>query len=184
MALVDTVQQHLGPAEVNQISQQLGVDPAVAQSAISAALPMILGGMARHASQPDGAGAVQQAIGAHGGMADDLASVLQAGSPADGGGIGGLLGSIFGSHGDSVHQGVQQASGLDQDKTRRLLAMLTPIVLGILARHRFGGQSAPQIDPGQLSGTLNQEARAAEKQAPHVGGLLGKILGAVESPRA
>jgi hypothetical protein len=183
MSLLDMVQQHLGPAEVNQISQQLGVDPSVAQAAIAAALPMILGGMAGHASQPQGAQTIQQAIGAHDGVTDNVSSVLRAGPPADvTGGAGGLLGRILGAHRDTVQQGVQQATGLDPQKARQLLLMLAPIVLGVLARRQFGGQSAQQADPQQLGGALRQEAQAAQRQAPHVGGLLGRILGAVEAP--
>jgi hypothetical protein len=180
---MDLVQQHLGQSEVNQISQQLGVSPGVAQTAIAAAIPMIVGGMAGHASQPQGADAIQQAITAHDGVTDNVGSVLQAGPPADTV-TGGLLGRILGNHRDNVQQGVQQASGLDSEKTRKLLMMLSPVVLGVLARHQFGGQSAQQTDPGQLGGILHQEAQSAAAQSPHVGGLLGKILGAVQSPGA
>src|SRR5256885_15248125 len=92
MALMDMVQQHLGQSEINQISQQLGVSPGLAQTAISAAIPMIVGGMASHASQPQGASTIQQAITAHDGVTDDVGAVLQSGPPADVGGSGGLLG--------------------------------------------------------------------------------------------
>jgi len=181
VALVDTVQQQLGSPEVNQISQQLGVNPGLVQTAIAAALPMILGGMARHAAQPDGATSVGQAIDAH---ADQPTSIPVAGPPADAsGGSGGLLGRILGGHRAGVEDGVQQATGLDSEKTKKLLLMLSPIVLGVLARRQFGGQSASTTPADQLGGTLQQEAQAAVRQAPHVGGLLGKILGAVESPR-
>ena len=78
----------------------------------------------------------------------------------------------------------KQASGLDSEKVRKLLMMLSPIVLGVLARRQFGGQNAQQADPEQLGGVLHQEAQTAAQQSPHVGGLLGKILGAVQSPRA
>jgi hypothetical protein len=189
MSILDMVQQHLGPSEVNQISRQLGIDPSVAQTAIAAAVPMILGGMAGHAAQPQGAETIQQAIGAHEGVTDDVSGVLGAGPPADvTGGAGGLLGRILGAHRDTVQQGVQQASGLDPQKARQLLLMLTPIVLGVLARREFGGQKAHQADPQQVSGALRQEAESAQhdaqRQAPHVGGLLGRILSAVEAPRA
>jgi hypothetical protein len=184
MALMDMVQQHLGQSEISQISQQLGVSPGIAQTAIAAAIPMIVGGMASHASQPDGASSVQQAITAHDGVTDDVGAVLQSGPPADVGGSGGLLGRILGNHHDAVQQGVQQASGLDSEKAKKLLMMLSPIVLGVLARRQFGGQSVQQASPGQLGSVLNQEAQAAAAQSPHVGGLLGKILGAVQTPRA
>lgn len=180
MALMDIVQQHLGGAEVNQISQQLGISPSMAQTAIAAAIPMLVGGMARHASQQEGADSIQQAITAHDGVTDNVGTVLQAGPPADVGGSGGLLGRILGNHQSNVQQGVQQASGLDPEKARKLLMMLSPIVLGVLARREFGGQNAQQMSPGQLGGVLHQEAQSAAQQSPHVGGLLGKILGAVQ----
>jgi hypothetical protein len=187
MALLDQIQQQLGPSEVNQISKQLGVDPSVAQRAISAALPMILGGMAGHAAQPQGADTIQQAISAHDGVADNVSTLLRAGPPADAGGSG-LLGRIFGAHHDTVQQGVQQASGLDPDKAKKLLLMLSPIVLAMVARRQLGGQSAGQADPGQLASALQQEAQTAQQQVrqqvPHVGGLLGKLLGAIEAPRS
>ena len=178
MALLDSAQQYIGQNEVSQISQQLGIDPNVAQTAIAAALPMIVGGMARHASQPQGADAIQQAASAHEDVPNDVGSVLQAGPPADVGAAGGLLGRIFGQHRDTVEQGVQQAGGLDPEKAKRLLMMLSPVVLGVLARHQFGGQKATQADPGQLAGALQQEAQTAQRQSPHVGGLLGQLLGA------
>jgi hypothetical protein len=186
MALLDAVQQHLGASEVNQISQQLGISQAQAQTAISSALPALLGGMAGHASQAQGADAVQQAIGAHEGATDNVMGLLGAGGAADG---GGLLGKILGGHRDTVQQGVQQASGLDSEKTRKLLMMLAPIVLGVLARKQFGGATAgtapqqqqQQQSGGGLGGMLQKEAQAAARQSPHLGGLLGKILGAVQT---
>ena len=184
MALADMVQQHLGSDEINQISQQLGINPAIAQTAIAAAIPMIVGGMARHASQPQGATSIQDAIAAHDGVTDNVPDILQAGPPADVAGGGGLLGRIFGGHREPVQQGVQQATGLDADKAKKLLMMLSPIILGVLARRQFGGQNVQQADPGQLGSVLHQEAQTAAQQAPHVGGLLGKILGAVQTPGA
>jgi len=98
MALLDLTQQCLGQNEVSQIGQQLGVNPGVAQTAIAAALPMIVGGMAKHASTPQGADAIQQAASAHQDVTDDVGSILQAGPPADVGASGGVLGRIFGPH--------------------------------------------------------------------------------------
>lgn len=186
MALIDMIQQHLGQNEIQQISNQLGVPPATAQKAVSAALPMILGGLAGHAQQPQGAEAIKQAAAAHENAPENVSSLLQAGAPADtsGGGLGGLLGRVLGQHTDTVQQGVQQASGLDSEKSRKLLMMLAPIVLGVLARKQFGGQNAQQASAGQLAGELRQEAQTAQQQAPHVGGLLGKVLGMVETPRS
>ena len=178
MALLDTIQGQLGQSGVDQISQHLGINSGVAQTAIAAALPMIVAGMARHASQPAGAAAIQDAAVAHQEVPNDVGSVLQAGPPADN---TGLLGRILGQHNATVQDGVQQASGLDSEKTRKLLLMLSPIVLGVLARKHFGAQ--PENDPAKISNTLQQEAQAAQQQtqtqSPRIGGVLGQIFGSL-----
>ena len=184
MALLDNAQQYLGTNEVGQISQQLGINPNDARTAIAVALPMIVGGLARHASSSTGAAAIKEAASAHATATDNVGNALQAGAPADIGGTGGLLGRVFGQHRDAVEQGVQQASGLESEQARRLLMMLSPIVLGVLARRQFGNQNVSQIDAGQLAGALQQEAQSAQRQSPNVGGLLGKLLSGSESPNA
>jgi hypothetical protein len=187
MSVVDLVEQHLGASEIQNISQQLGVDPAAAQSAIQAAVPMLVGGMASTAAQPDGESTIQSLLGSHSGILGSLGSLIGAGAPVDG---GGLLGQVLGRHEQTVQQGVQQASGLAPDQTKKLLMILGPIVLAALARRH--AQSAAQAQlPGQtadasLGGTLRREAEAAQaktQSSPHIGGLLGKILSHVESPR-
>ena len=179
MSVVDDVQQHLGQNEIQQISDQIGADPAATREAVQAAVPMMLGGVANASQQPGNAQAIEQAVQSHSGLLGSLGGLLGGAFPADG---GGLLGRILGGHQATVQQGVQQASGLDSDQTKRLLLTLAPIVMAMLAkRHANSGQ-------GNLDTTLQQEARQAQEHAnrtaPHVGGLLGKILSHVETPRA
>ena len=198
MSVIDLVQQHLGDQEIQQISQQLGVDQSAAQNAVQAAVPMMVGSMASTANQPSGASTIQSLLGSHGGLLDNIGGMLGSagaggllgslggviGTPADGG--GGLLGKILGQHENTVQQGVQQASGLNSDQTKKLLMILGPIVLAALAR-RHAQATAQGANPS-LSNVLQQDAQAAQAKAqatsPHVGGLLGKILSHVEGPRA
>jgi len=186
MALLDNAQQYIGDNQVGQISQQLGINPNAARTAIAAALPMIVGGLARHASSPTGADAIKQAASAHANITENVSSAFQAGPPADVASTGGLLARVFGQHRDAVEQSVQQASGLESDKARKLLLMLSPVVLGVLARRQFGDQNVSQIDAGQLAGALHQEAQNAQRNSPNIGGVLGKLLsgGGAEAPRA
>jgi hypothetical protein len=95
--------------------------------------------------------------------------------PAD---SGGLLGRILGQHTNTVQSGVAAHSGLDSDQTRRLLMILAPMVLAMLAKRR---QTSPSPKP--IDTDLRQEAQNAQAKAPHVGGILGKILSYVETPR-
>lgn len=183
-SLLDMVQQHLGPTEINQISQQIGADPAQVQSAVSAAVPMIVGGMASHASQPAGAEAIHQSLTSGGGLLGNLGGMLGGGGlggalggilgSADGG--GGLLGNILGQHQAPVQEGVSKSSGLDPDQAKKLLLVLAPIVMGVLARKHAAAQS----NPAQVSEELKRESQTAQQQAqsraPQLGGLLGKIF--------
>lgn len=174
-SLLDMVQEHLGQNEIAQISQQLGTDPATTQNAISAALPMMVGGMANTAAQPGGADVIQQSLTSHGGVLGNLGALLGAGAPADG---GGLLGRVLGQHQQPVQQGVSQASGLDPERTRKLLMMLAPIVLGVLARKHAQAQQQGNAQPvGTVLQTEAQHAQQqAQRQAPQMGGLLGQIF--------
>jgi hypothetical protein len=182
MSLLDIVQQHLGPEQIQQISQHLGTDPETTSNAIAAALPMIVGGMAHTAQQPGGASAIQSAVDAHGaggilGSLGGLAGML-GGVTSGSTGSGGLLGSILGQHNATVQNGVQTASGLSASKVTGLLALLAPIVMTALAQHSASQPSSGSA--GGLGSILQQAASAAQQNnsgSSQVGGVLGQILG-------
>jgi hypothetical protein len=183
MNLLDVVQQHLGPNEIQQISQHLGTDPASTSNAIQAALPMIVGAMGQTAQQPSGASGILAALEQHGtsgsgGLLGALGSVsaMFSGSSASSNNSG-LLGSLLGSHTSTVQSGIQQASGLDAGKVEQLLAILAPIVMTALAHHQ---STAPAGNSG-LGGLLQQAAAAAQgSSSPQVSGVLGQILGRLQ----
>ena len=154
MSLLDLVQQQLGPQEIQQISQQVGADPATTENAVHAAVPMLLGGMANGAREPEGASALGGLLGGGGGGAlggllggagagglGGLLGGMLGGGGGGGGGMdmGGMLGSVLGRSQPAVHDGVQQASGLNSDQTKKLLMILAPIVLMALAKRRQQG---------------------------------------------
>src|SRR5437762_5864089 len=173
MSILQTVQESLGQPEITQISQKLGVDPQTAQKAVSAAVPMIVGGMAGHASQsPDGARDVQEVMHQHASAIEDVPQVVQTAPPTG----GSFLSRIFGSHQETVQQGVQQASGLSFDKVKHLLSMISPLVLSTLARHRSIPNATDPANSQRVTNVLHHEAQQAQQEAPHVGGLLGKML--------
>ena len=178
MSLIDEVQQHLGPAEIQQISQQLGIDPQTAQSAVQSAVPMMVAGMAGTAQQPAGEAQIQSLLGAHGGVLGNLTAAISGGGAQS----GSILASILGGHHDTVQEGVGQSTGLKPDQSKRLLMMLAPIVLAVLARRHAGAAGSAGI-PGSIGGALQQEAQTAQQSgSPHVGGILGKILSHVQTP--
>ena len=169
-SLFQQLQQGQG---LQQVSRQLGIEPAQASSAVGAALPLLLGAMGRNAQQPEGAdallGALQRDHAPAAGGGFDLGGLL--GSVLGGGGGNatngaGILGHVFGGNSDRAAQGLSQATGLDSSKTSQLLAILAPIVMSYLAQRFANGGNA-----GQLSQAIGQEAQAASS-----GGLLTSVL--------
>ncbi len=225
MSLLDLVQQQLGPQGTQQIAQQIGADPNTTQQAIQAALPMLLGGMAGAARQPGGASALQGFLGQGGGgglggmlggllggggggglggmlggmlgggHAGGMGAGMGTGMGGMGGGTGNVLGSVLGGHEAAVQNGVQQASGLNGDQTKRLLMILAPIALAAIAYQRnqrqqesatmagAGAGGAQDLDGDGIPDYLEQQARHEQaRSAPHVGGLIGKILDMAQRP--
>ena len=195
MSLLDLVQQQLGPSGTEQIASQIGADPGTTSTAIQAALPMLLGGMAGAARQPGGADAISGLLGQGGGggsLGGMLGGLLGGGAGGalggllggggGGGAMGGVLGGVLGGHQDAVQNGVQQSSGLNSDQTKRLLTILVPVVLAALANKRQQQQAAgagagADLNHNGIPDALEHEAREAQAQAPgHIGGLVGKIL--------
>lgn len=166
-SLFDQVMSQLDASSVAKMATQLGVQPAQAQSAVEQAVPMLLGGLARNAGTEGGASSLQRALGDHAGF--DLGSVL--GSVLGGGGQGGaILGHIFGTKRGPAEQSLGQASGLGAAGAGQLMAMLAPIIMGVLGR-----QTQTQgLDSGALGGMLGRELQGMNERGQ--GGLLSSIL--------
>src|SRR6185312_10159924 len=100
----------------------------------------------QNASTPQGASALNNALGQHAGL--DMGSVLGSVLGGGGSGIGGsILGHIFGANRAAANQGLGQATGLGQQNAGQLLAILAPIVMAALANH---AQSQGSLNPGGL----------------------------------
>jgi hypothetical protein len=188
--IFDTVQQQLGPDTINQVSQQLGVDPATAQQAITAALPVVLGGMASHAGDPSAAATIHSEADNHAGLLDGLipggaGGVLGGLASAVGsGGLGGILGNVLGSRNSQVQDGVTKASGLDPQRSKQLMMILVPIVLAAIAHHKRQANLAPAEVGPSLQNEAQKAQEHAERQQPHLGGILGSIMShAMQKPR-
>jgi hypothetical protein len=166
--LTNQVMGHLDDQRIQAIASQLGVDPSAAENAIRQAMPLLIGGLARNAQTDQGAGALHSALGDHAG--NDIGSIL--GSVLGGG--GGLnngmaiLGHIFGARQDQAAQGLGQQTGLGSQNAGQLLAILAPIVMGVL-----GNMSQRQgMSPSGLGSVLGQEAQ----RIGGAGGLLGAVF--------
>lgn len=185
-SLVDELMSQLQGAPMQQMAQQLGTDPSQVQSAVGAALPMLMGALGHNASQPQGAADLMSALQSDhantmpqglGGLGDLLGSMLGGGAAGGQGGGSALgegaaiLGHIFGGNQERAEAGLGQATGLGSN-SGALLQMLAPIVMSFLAqRVQSGG-----MDASSLGQALGQEKDRAQAQGGLGGGLLGSLL--------
>lgn len=151
MDLQTVLNEALNAGAISQMSQTLGADESTTSNAIQAALPLLLGGLARNSSSPEGASSLLGALDRDhdGSVLDDLVGYL--GNYNSGNGQG-ILGHIFGGNLGNVEQGVSKSSGLDLGSTAKLLMMLAPIVMGALGKTK----QQQGFDPGALSGYLGE----------------------------
>ena len=160
MNLTGLLNDALSGNTVNQISQTIGADEGTTANAIQAAVPLLLGGLARNSQSPEGASSLLGALDRDhdGSVLDDLGGFLAGAAGGSGAGAG-ILGHVFGGQQSQIAQGVSTASGLDMNKVGPLLAMLAPIVMGALGRsHQQQGGLDPSSLAGMLGGAQNQMA--------------------------
>lgn len=188
-SLQDLLGQQQGTEAVDQISQNVGAEPSMVNTAIQAALPMILGGLANNASTPQGAeslnGALEQdhsdggILGNLGGLGGLIFGGQQQQAPpprqAD---AGGILGHIFGDRQGQVAQEVSNQSGLGMGQVAQILMMLAPIVMSYLGQKKQQENVGPDGLGGLLGGLLGggQQAAAAPSSGNQMMDMASSVL--------
>jgi len=198
-SLTQDLANQLQGQPTQQMAQQLGIDPGTAQTAITAALPLLMGALGRNASQPQGAqallGALRNDHSGGGGVSDVLGAVLGGGQQNRQTNGAGILGYVLGGSQPRAELAIGQSTGIGQDKANMLLRWLAPVVMAYLAKQMFDRrQDAGSTQPGAaqagssaqqtatepsadaLGDLLGQEARQVEQQGGPLGGILGKLL--------
>ncbi len=167
--LLDLLTRQLGGDTLSQVSGQLGISENQAGAAISAALPMLIGALARNASSPQGARSLDQAVenDHDGSILENLTGFL---SHAQQGPGAGILRHVLGGQRPVVENAVQQTAGLDGATAGRLLEMLAPIVMGGLGKVK----QQSDLGAGGLAEMLQHEKTRVREASP-AGGLLSLL---------
>lgn len=176
-SLQDLLGQEQGNDVVGQLTQNLGANQTNVNSAIQIALPMILSGLARNASNPQGAESLNNALEQDhsGGLLDNLTSFLGGGlqqpqqADRQTNGIG-ILGHIFGGSQTQVAQQVSEKSGLDLGQVAQLMIMLAPIVMNYLGKQK----QEQNLDAGGVASWLGGQQQQIEQSSQ--GSFLSGIL--------
>lgn len=156
--LLDLVEQFIGGDTTKRLGAQIGADPGTTQKAISAALPLLLGGLTRNASSSSGAASLGQALEKDhdGSILDDLAGFLGGSSGLSMG--AGILKHVLGGKQETAASAVSRSSGLDAGSAGQLLKLLAPIVMGALGRVK----SQQGLGTRDMGGLLQSEMKSAQ----------------------
>ncbi len=167
--LLDLLGSRLDGGAVQQISGRLGANQSATSTAIQAALPLLLGALAKNASSPDGARQLHDALARdHDGSRLDRLPDPDADRPEG----DAILRHVLGDRRGLAEQGIAKASGLDMAKVGPLLAMLAPVVLGALGKAR----NERGLGPEDLSAMLGGERDAMSAASPGMMGALSQLL--------
>jgi Bacterial protein of unknown function (DUF937) len=162
--LVSLVQQFLTPQMVGSLARAVGVNEAVAQKLVAAALPAVLAALGTAAAAPGGAQKVSDAI-----SNSDPDILTKLGQAASGGNArflnegGTLLSGLLGGGGlSSLTGALSQYSGAPQPATQTLLGAVTHAAIGTI------GQQDPSnwSDPSAILSMFNSQKSAISAALP------------------
>ena len=171
--LVSLVSQFLTPQLVGGLARALGINEAVAQKLVAAAVPAILASLGTAAAAPGGAQKVSDAVS----MSDPdiltkLSGAISGGNTRFLNEGGTLLSGLLGGGGlSSLTGALSQFSGAPQPATQALLGTVTHAAVGTI------GQQDPSnwSDPSAILSMLNSQKSAISAALPPE---LSKMLGA------
>lgn len=175
LSLQDLLGQDQGNAALGEISNTVGAEPSLVNSAIQMALPAIIGGLAKNAADPQGAQSLDQALsrdhdgsilGNLGGLGSMILGQLQTPEPTpkqlD---AGGILGHILGNNQGPVVQQVSNNTGLNMGQVAQILMMLAPLVMGYLGQQKQQQGIGADGLGGLLGGLLGGQTAAAPQSS-------------------
>lgn len=164
--------QQMSGGNLDKLSGQLGLDKSQVSSAIGAALPMIMGAMAKNAQTPDGAKSLDNALSKDhdGSLLDNLSGFL---GSSDNGAGGAILGHVFGNKRTNAEAGLSKMTDINPSQAGSLLENLAPVVMGFLGKQKKAGG----LDAGGIVSILT----GASQQASGDSGMGGMAMNMLNS---
>lgn len=178
-SLEDLLGREQGNSAVEQISQNIGSNPALVNSAIQMALPVILGGLAKNAQSPQGAQQLDNALANdhQGGLLNNLTDFLTGGVPSpqqatretNGAGI---LEHILGGSQTNATQQISEKTGMSMGQVANLLITLAPIVMSFLGKQK----QQNHLDAGGISDLLTGQTQQMQSSGNPMMDMASRIL--------
>jgi hypothetical protein len=143
-SILDSIQQQVTASAVQQVSQRLGVDPAIAQQTVNAAIPVITAALAAHA-RSGGADTIHRE------------ATKQAENPAQ----ANPLPQVLGPQHATIEQRVSDVTGVSREDAEKIVGTIAPALLRGIGQH----VQQEGLDPGQLGNALASAASRVSQSA-------------------
>lgn len=150
---------------IGDIAKKLGIDENVAKAAVSAAVPVIVAGMAANAQDKGGAKSLAGAATRHAKRGKQFSRVDDI-DTAEGEKI---ASNVFGTNKPAVEKEVAKAGGIDPDLIAKIIPIVAPIIIAFIGNMLLKKQ--------QESGAAPEAAEEAAASGGGIGDLLGGLLG-------
>jgi hypothetical protein len=152
----------------DQIGSAVGLEKSKTNSAIEAAIPVLLGGLMKKASTPSGATELSNFFkkqDAEPSILDNLGSLVSGGASSKLLGMGSsLLPMLLGSSQASIVSVLMKLLGIGDKGVLGLLGSLAPIVMGVVGKQ---AKSAGGFDPGVLTNLLGGQNNFLSSALPN-----------------
>lgn len=175
MNIVSTILNMIAPAILDKLAASLGISTTTAKSALTAAIPAVLGAMGSKASSDVGARALFDAVSkADTGAMGDLGATLTGTSGTDF--MKGGLGSLTSLLGDNALTGltgaISKQAGLGAAATSSIVGLAGQLAMGQLAKSVPGGG----LNASSLAGLLSsQQGNIASALPAGLGSALSSV---------
>lgn len=169
--LMDTLNELL-EQQTGQISTRIGADETKTRSALHAAVPALLAAFSQEAER---GGGIRQAIERDhdGSIIDQLSGYLGGGanlSPRTTNGAG-ILDHVLGNRQPDMQQALSAKTGLNASSIGSLLALLAPIVMGMIGK-KSNASPGGGFSRDDLGSILGREKQDAKSKNPDIGDIL------------
>ncbi len=127
-SILESFGSMIGPDTIGSLAKALGADGSAVSSALGAAGPLLMGGLAKMSSSPGGADSLMKML-PDSGILGTLGSLF--GSAVGGAGGGGMVASLLGPGTNAIGAALSKTLGFN---VAPLLAMAAPAVMGIVSK--------------------------------------------------
>ncbi len=174
--IMDLLQGPMGQMIIQGVGSQLGGDTSKTQSALSAAIPMLMGALKKNASNPEKASGLLEALqNKHdGSILDNISGIFGGGSVNDDVVEDGdkILGHVLGEKKEVVAAAISKQHGLDMGTAMNILKMAAPVVMGMLGKQARQSNVSNPTDLTNIIGNMLGGHQEVEQHSSFIENLL------------